>query len=73
MLTVHVYAKIRKYPTYRRATLREFIAAAAISVPALMTPFIIVGGILLGWFTPTESAAVAVLYARRCRCCSTAR
>jgi tripartite ATP-independent transporter DctM subunit len=63
MLTVHVYAKIRKYPTYRRATLREFIAAAAISVPALMTPFIIVGGILLGWFTPTESAAVAVVYA----------
>jgi tripartite ATP-independent transporter DctM subunit len=63
MLTVHAYAKIRKYPTYRRATLREFIAAAAISVPALMTPFIIVGGILLGWFTPTESAAVAVVYA----------
>ena len=63
MLTVHVYAKIRKYPTYRRATLREFIGAAAVSVPALMTPFIIVGGILLGWFTPTESAAVAVLYA----------
>ncbi|MDM0117302.1 TRAP transporter large permease [Variovorax sp. J22R133] len=63
MLTVHAYAKIRKYPTYRRATLHEFFAAAAISVPALMTPFIIVGGILLGWFTPTESAAVAVVYA----------
>ena len=28
-----------------------------------MTPFIIVGGILLGWFTATESAAAAVLYA----------
>jgi tripartite ATP-independent transporter DctM subunit len=32
-------------------------------VPALMTPFIIVGGILLGWFTATESACVAVIYA----------
>ena len=31
-------------------------ARAAISVPALFTPFIIVGGILLGWFTATESA-----------------
>ena len=31
--------------------------------PALFTPFIIVGGILLGWFTATESAAVAVIYA----------
>ena len=32
-------------------------------IPALFTPFIIVGGILLGWFTATESAPVAVLYA----------
>ena len=63
MATVHAYAKIRRYPTYPRATLREFAMAAAVSVPALFTPFIIVGGILLGWFTATESAAVAVLYA----------
>jgi len=63
MATVHAYAKIRRYPTYPRATLREFVTAAAVSVPALFTPFIIVGGILLGWFTATESAAVAVLYA----------
>lgn len=38
---------------------REFISA----VPALMAPVIILGGILGGVFTPTESAAVAVLYA----------
>ena len=63
MATVHAYAKIRHYPTYPRATLDQFFRAAAISVPALMTPFIIVGGILLGWFTATESAAVAVIYA----------
>src|SRR5688572_21059915 len=63
MATVHVYAKIYDYPVYPRATLREFICSAAQSVPALMTPFIIVGGILLGWFTATESACVAVIYA----------
>ena len=63
MATVHVYAKMRNYPTYPRATFKEFFKAAAISIPALMTPFIIVGGILLGWFTATESAAVAVIYA----------
>jgi TRAP-type C4-dicarboxylate transport system permease large subunit len=28
----------------------------------MTTPFIIVGGILLGWFTATESACVAVIY-----------
>jgi tripartite ATP-independent transporter DctM subunit len=63
MATVHVYAKLRKYPTYPRATFVEFVRAAAVAVPALMTPFIIVGGILLGWFTATESAAAAVIYA----------
>ncbi len=62
MATVHVYAKIYKYPVYPRATLKEFFYSAWISVPALLTAFIIVGGVLLGWFTPTESACVAVLY-----------
>lgn len=63
MVTVHIYATRRKYPVYPRATLREFVKAGLESIPALMTPFLIVGGILLGWFTPTESAAVAVIYA----------
>ena len=63
MATVHVYAKIYNYPVYPRATLKEFFYSAWISIPALFTPFIIVGGILLGWFTATESAAVAVIYA----------
>src|SRR5437868_8157589 len=62
MVTVHVYAKIFKYPVYPRATLKEFFYSAWISLPALATAFIIVGGVLLGWFTPTESACVAVLY-----------
>src|SRR5258706_2003195 len=62
MLTVHVYSKIYGYPVYPRATLKEFFYSAWISLPPLMTAFIIVGGVLLGWFTPTESACVAVLY-----------
>lgn len=33
------------------------------ALPALGTPVIIIGGILLGVFTPTEAAAVAVFYA----------
>src|SRR3954465_997338 len=63
MATVHAYAKIYNYPVYPRATLREFFVAIFVSIPALVTPFLIVGGILLGWFTATESAAVAVIYA----------
>src|SRR5829696_1241300 len=63
MATVHVYAKLRNYPVYPRSTFREFLCSAAHSLPALTTPFIIVGGVLLGWFTPTESACIAVIYA----------
>ena len=63
MVTVHVYAVRRKYPVYPRATAKEFVVSVWESIPALFTPFIVIGGILLGWFTPTESAAIAVIYA----------
>jgi len=63
MATVHVYAKLRNYPTYPRATLVETIKAIGVAVPALMTPVIIIGGKIFGWFTATESACIAVLYA----------
>src|SRR5215204_5403349 len=62
MATVHVYAVRRGYPTYPRSSFRQLLCAVWVAIPALMTPFIIVGGILLGWFTATESACVAVLY-----------
>jgi len=32
------------------------------AIPALLLIFIVIGGILLGWFTPTEASAIAVLY-----------
>ena len=63
MATVHAYAKRRNYPVYPRARAGEVLRSTLTSIPALTTPFIIVGGILLGWFTATESAAAAVLYA----------
>jgi tripartite ATP-independent transporter DctM subunit len=63
MATVHAYAKARNYPTYPRATLVETFKAIGIAVPALMTPVIIIGGKIFGWFTATESACIAVLYA----------
>jgi tripartite ATP-independent transporter DctM subunit len=63
MATVHGYAKLRGYPTYPRATWGELGKALVIAIPALTTPFIIVGGKVFGWFTATESACIAVLYA----------
>ena len=63
MATVHAYAVRRGYPTYPRATWMMLLRSLAVSIPALMTPLIIVGGKLFGWFTATESACIAVLYA----------
>jgi tripartite ATP-independent transporter DctM subunit len=63
MATVHVYAVRRGYPTYPRATLVETLKAIGVAIPALMTPIIIIGGKIFGWFTATESACIAVLYA----------
>jgi tripartite ATP-independent transporter DctM subunit len=63
MGTVHAYAKLRNYPTYPRATLVETLKAIVVAVPALMTPVIIIGGKIFGWFTATEAACIAVLYA----------
>ncbi|MBK1661365.1 TRAP transporter large permease [Paracraurococcus ruber] len=63
MGTVHAYAKARGYPTYPRATLGVIGRTFLVSIPALTTPMIIIGGKIFGWFTATESACIAVLYA----------
>lgn len=62
MTTVLVYAKMRDYPISQRASLREFLYALGQAVFALVTPAIIVGGIVLGLFTPTEASVIAVIY-----------
>ncbi|MSQ20526.1 MAG: TRAP transporter large permease [Betaproteobacteria bacterium] len=63
MATVHAYAKARGYPTYPRESWVELGRSLLVSIPALMTPVIIIGGKIFGWFTATESACIAVLYA----------
>jgi tripartite ATP-independent transporter DctM subunit len=46
----------------RRATLREFAGAVRGAALPLVIPVIIMGGILSGWFTPTEAGLAAVVY-----------
>jgi len=58
-----VIARKRNYPREPAPTLVSFVGALRKALPGLMIPVIIMGGILLGWFTPTEAAAVAVVYA----------
>ena len=60
---VFVIARKRNYPKEPPPTLPEFLVALRNALPALLIPAIIMGGILFGLFTPTEAAAVAVVYA----------
>lgn len=63
ILYCYVYAKRKKIPLSPRATLRETLDALKDALWGLGVPFIILGGIYTGVFTPTESATVAVAYA----------
>lgn len=60
---VYYYAKKRNYPVYKRATISEMFLATLTALWALITPAIILVGITLGIFTPTEAAVVTVVYA----------
>ncbi len=62
MATVYVYAKIYDYPIYAPSSFQELVNAALSATLALMTPLIIVGGIVFGFFTPTEASVIAVVY-----------
>jgi tripartite ATP-independent transporter DctM subunit len=62
MAAVWVYARVRGYPVYARATVGEFFTALGRSSFAMLTPVIIIGGVVGGFFTPTEASVIAVLY-----------
>ena len=64
MLVTSRIAKKRNYPVAgAKASWSERGSAFKASFLPLMTPVILLGGILLGVFTPTEAAAVAAGYA----------
>jgi tripartite ATP-independent transporter DctM subunit len=64
MIVVYVISKRRGYPKEpKRAPFSEIWQSFAKAFPALMTPVIILGGMMTGIFTPTEAAVVAVIYA----------
>lgn len=45
-----------------RATFRQLAGATRAASLPLMIPVILVGGIMTGWFTPTEAGVIAVTY-----------
>jgi tripartite ATP-independent transporter DctM subunit len=64
MITIVVLAKIRHYPRDAKAApIKDIWAKFLRALPAILAPAILIGGMLSGIFSPTESAAVAVVYA----------
>jgi len=64
MILCYFISKKNNYPVNpKRASIKMIVRSFIDTFPALMMPVIILGGILSGLFTATESAAIAVLYA----------
>ena len=57
-----VLAKRRNYPRGKRHTIKQMAKNFGNAFFCLMIPFIVMGGIIGGIFTPTEAAAIAVCY-----------
>jgi len=62
MILTYIIARKNNFPREERATFRQFLRASKRATLSLFMGVIILGGILLGIFTATEAAAVAVIY-----------
>ena len=62
MILVAIISHIKQYPTKKKASFKEFAIALKKGFLPVLTPIIIIGGILTGMFTPTEASAIALLY-----------
>jgi tripartite ATP-independent transporter DctM subunit len=63
MVISYVIAVKRKYPKEKKYTLREALTITKDAILGMFTAIIIIGGVISGVFTATESAAIACVYA----------
>lgn len=62
MMMNYYVSKKRGYPKTPKASKAEICAAFKGAFWAILTPFLIIGGIFSGLFTPTEAAVIAAAY-----------
>ncbi len=62
MGTVAFLARGRNYPAGEKVAAAEAGGIVFRAVPSLLLIVLVMGGIILGWFTPTEASAIAVAY-----------
>jgi len=58
----YIISKRKGYRSHSRFSIKEVLEASKGGLPALFSPVLLIGGILFGIFTPTEAAAVCVMY-----------
>lgn len=63
MIVCAIFTIKRGYPKGQKYTFKEAMAITGDAFLALGTAVIIMGGVTFGWFTATESAAIACIYA----------
>lgn len=63
MVASYLVACRRGYPKEKFPGFQALLSTLAVALPGLLTAVIIVGGVLTGIFTATESSAIAVIYA----------
>ncbi len=63
MIVVYIISVRKGIPKYKTTSLKKIVKLFLNTLPALLTPVIIIGGIITGFFTATEAAAIATLYA----------
>lgn len=62
MIVAAILAKKNKYAQGERSSLSHIFKTFFDALPSLFLLFVVIGGIVQGWFTATEASAVAVLY-----------
>jgi tripartite ATP-independent transporter DctM subunit len=63
MIVISLMAKRRGFPKTKFAGFKQIYKEFWIALPGMMGPIILIGGMLSGFFTPTEAATVAVIFA----------
>lgn len=62
MIVAAVYSILKKYPTDKLVSFKEFFRRFIHAFPSLMLLVVVIGGIVAGIFTATEASAIAVVY-----------
>ena len=62
MIVCAGYAKLKGYPVSARLPLRLVLSKVGAAIPSLLMIFVVIGGIISGYFTATEAGAIAVVY-----------